>query len=168
MAILVSRPKREYTPAPEGTHAAVCCDVVDLGLVRTQWGMKPKVKISWQIDKKNSDNEDRPFVVSQRFTRSLHEKAELRRVLEDWRGKDLSPQELEEFDLEKLLGANCQLRVVHKIVEGGETYANVRSVAPPAAGAKLKVSPDYVRQRERQEQTLHDAPNEISDDDIPF
>jgi hypothetical protein len=41
----------------------------------------------WQLNALNLDNENRPFVVSQQYERSLREKAELRRVLEGWRGR---------------------------------------------------------------------------------
>jgi hypothetical protein len=47
----------------------------------------PHSRPPWQLNALNLDNENRPFVVSQQYERSLHEKAELRRVLEGWRGR---------------------------------------------------------------------------------
>jgi hypothetical protein len=32
MSIIAKSNKKDFTPAPEGLHSAVCCDVVDLGL----------------------------------------------------------------------------------------------------------------------------------------
>jgi hypothetical protein len=179
MPIIVKREKIEYTPAPEGLHQAVCCDVVDLGLLPTPWGPKHKIELRWQLEITNPDHEDKPFMVTKRFTSSLHEKANLRSTLETWRGKKFSDEELDGFDIEALLGVNCQVQIIHNITDDA-TYANVQAVVPaPRNAAKLRVR-DYVRKVDRQEdepQYRKDAAKpkgpwskeqQATDEDIPF
>src|SRR5208283_3191006 len=166
--------KKDYTPAPEGLWPAVCCDVVDLGILRTPFGERPQIAIYWhleQIDPKTKFH----FMVTQRFTPSLHEKSKLRPMLEAWRGRRFNPEELKKFDIEKLIGANCQLQVIHNITTDGRTFANVQAVVPPARGmAKLSVRNDYVRVSERAKRAkLEQHPDEVvsageEDEYIPF
>ena len=57
MAIIATKPNSNgtYTPAPEGVHDAVCCDVADLGIVETTWQgetkSQHKVRLVWQLAK---------------------------------------------------------------------------------------------------------------------
>jgi hypothetical protein len=168
MSIIAKKKKIEYTPAPEGLHPAVCCDVVDLGLQPTPWGEKEKVEIRWQIEEVNPDNDNKPFDVRKRFTLSLHEKANLRSTLETWRGQKFSDEELEGFDLEKLVGVNCQVQIIHNIKDDN-TYANVQAVVPAAKGAvKLRVR-DYVRQIDRDDRKrLAGEEYQAHSSDVPF
>jgi hypothetical protein len=39
--------KTTYPPAPEGLHHGVCVDIVDLGIVETSFGPKPKWMLVW-------------------------------------------------------------------------------------------------------------------------
>ena len=173
MAIYARVPESKYVLAPEGLHAAVCCDVVDLGLVDTQFGQKHKVELRWQLEEAIESDRGliRP-VVRQRFTNSLHEKAKLRGVLETWRGRKFTKEELQGFDLEKLLGASCQIQVIHNVSDEGQTFANVNAVIPLGKGMpRVQVAPDYVRQTQRSSQTPsgeNDPVDLIAEKDIPF
>lgn len=171
MAIYARAPESKYPVAPEGLHAAVCCDVVDLGLVDTQFGQKHKVEIRWQLEEaiESAIGLVRP-IVRQRFTNSLHEKAKLRGVLETWRGRKFTKDELTGFDLEKLLGVSCQIQVIHHITDEGQTFANVNAVIPLGKGMpKVRVETDYVRQQDRNQTSTVTPNGEVDDaDDIPF
>src|SRR5262245_18905145 len=107
--------QKNFTPAPEGLHHAVCVDVIDVGLQDTPWGPKMKVALRWELDLPNPDRNNRPYLVTQRYSLSLNEKATLRRLLEAWRGRRFTEAELAGFDLEALLGVNCQLQIVHNL-----------------------------------------------------
>lgn len=132
-----------FTPAPVGLHRAICCDVVDLGMVQGQYGTKHKVRIIWQTEALMPDG--KPYLVDQRYTLSLDERSNLRRDLEAWRGKTFTLAEAAGFDLERLIGASCGLLIVHKPGrEAGKVFANIQSVLPALPGAPLKVR-DYVR-----------------------
>ena len=166
----------KFTPAPAGTHAAVCCDVFDLGLLTVEWqGEKKqqhKILISWQI---NEDRDDgKPYLVSRRYTLSVHEKAGLRKDLEAWRGRKFTEDELRRFDVETVLGKPCLLNVIHN-QSGGETYANVAGVMALPKGMMAPAVRDYVRKVDRQpdHHTAHPTDAEqfdahVTADDIPF
>ena len=148
MAILAMKPPTNgtYTPAPEGVHDAVCCDVADLGIVETTWQgetkSQHKVRIVWQLGTKMEDG--RPYSIGRRYGLTLHEKSSLFKDLKTWFGK--APPD--NFDLEKLIGQNCQIVVTHN-ERDGQVYANVQSVLKPGK-AKLKVDPDFVRFKDRE------------------
>lgn len=167
-----------FTPAPAGTHQAVCVDVIDKGQQPNPF--KPgttqaKIDIAWQIAETRDDG--KPYLVFKRYTLSLNEKASLRHDLESWRGRPFTPEEERRFDVETVIGANCLISVQHN-TKGDKTYANVMSVMPLLKGMqKMAPSPDYVRVCERDDQSdsHHDeVPPErayvetITEDSIPF
>ena len=163
---------RDFAPAPEGLHQAICVDVVDIGILKVVWAGKTKeqhkVRLVWQIDEPMADG--RPFLVMKRYTLSLHEKANLRKELESWRGRRFTDEELQGFDLEKLIGANAQLNVQHTTKED-KTYANVVSIVPLGKGMVKIAAKDYIRMKDRKpedapERTSNDGP--LTLDDIPF
>ncbi len=133
MPTLPAPDDKQFTPVPEGNHIAVCYRVIDFGTQKIEWMGKEKhqrkVLVSWEIpDEKMEDG--RPFTIGQKFTWSMSEKANLRAVLESWRGKaftdaDFGPQG---FDIMNIIGVGCMLNVVHAH-KNGKTYANIASVA---------------------------------------
>lgn len=172
--MLLKDNRTEFTPAPEGLHQGVAVDVVDLGLVQTQYGTKPMLKIVWQLEEINPKNEKR-FIVSQRFTQSLHKKSRLRPMLEAWRGKKFTDEELKGFDPEILVGVNCQVQVVHSVGDEGQIYSNVQAVVPAPRNA-VKMRPEgYVRVKDRvdedgttETETATAGNGHKNEDDVPF
>jgi hypothetical protein len=163
-----------FTPAPAGTHCAVCCDVVDLGEIQVSFQNKTKRQhkcaLVWQISELMQDG--RPFIVRRQYTLSLHERSSLRRDLEAWRCRPFTDEELQGFDLESLIGIPCLLNVVQERRDG-TTYANVSNVMRLPKGMTAPAVHGYVRVCERpQAQTMQtdDNLNElgITDDDVPF
>jgi len=137
-----------FVPAPAGLHRAICCDVVDLGMVAGKWGEKHKVRLIWQTEALMPDG--KPYLVDQRYTLSLDERSILRRDLETWGGKALTLQQAAGFDLEKLVGVTCALLIVHKPGRDGDrVFANVQTVLPKMPGAPLTIR-DYIRVIHRQ------------------
>lgn len=162
-----------FTPAPAGSWGAVCCDVVDLGIVESTFSGKAKkqhkIRVVWQLEESMEDG--KPFLVSQRYTLSLHEKAGLRKDLESWRGRPFTEEELEGFDVETVIGAPCLLSIV-QAVSGGNVYANVRGVAKlPRSMQAIRVR-DYIRVVDRKGEASQedDIPphGEIDNSDLPF
>lgn len=167
MSIIARAPESKFTPAPEGLHQAVCVDVHDIGLQKTNWGEKHKVMLAWQIDAVDPDTGKR-FDVRAHYTLSLGEKSYLRRDLECWRGRKFTEEELDGFDLEKLLGVNCQLQIVHNLADEGKTYANVQAIVPFNAKIGPKLAPkDYVRMKDRAKAQGNGTPQTPEDDDAP-
>jgi hypothetical protein len=149
MPIWVKDTRKEYALAPEGLHQAVCVDVVELGLVKTSFGDKHQIEIRWQLDVEDEGAGLRPLV-RRRYTLSLNEKAKLRIHLEAWRGRKFTPAELEGFDVETLVGVNCQIQIVHTLSDDGRKWANVESVVPIGKGmTKIRPSETYQRVKDR-------------------
>jgi hypothetical protein len=129
----------DYKPLPAGNYAATCIRVIDLGTQTTNYQGEEKsarkVRIFWEIPEETVEWEGqvRPATISSTYTASLHEKANLRKVLESWRGRSFTPDELKGFDTKNVLGAPCLLNVVHT-EKDGRTYANVAGVTPLIKG----------------------------------
>lgn len=160
-----------FIPCPPGQFSAVCCDVVDLGVLEVSFGGKKKkqhkIYISWQVEEVMPDN--RPFLISKRYTLSLHEKAALRKDLEAWRGRGFSEEELDGFDVESVIGAPCLINAV----KNGE-YTNVASIGRLHKSMTPLQVRDYVRVKDRpktdevQQQENQQWAEQYTDDDISF
>jgi hypothetical protein len=137
----------EIEPIPAGVYAAVCYSVIDLGThPNPTFGNEThKVLIQWEVPEVRGEFErdgvksNKPRAISKRYTLSLSEKANLRRDLESWRGRKFTPQQLTGFDLQTLLGAACQLQIVHETNKEGRTYATIAAImALPKGMPRLK------------------------------
>lgn len=173
---IIAKAGATFTPCPDGTHPVVCCDVIDLGLVESNFGGKVKtqhkVRIVWQTGEKRDDGKF--FTVSQRYTLSLHEKASLRKDLEAWRGRPFTEDELHGFDVEAVIGIPCLLSVIHT-AKSGSVYANVNALMRLPKGMQAPaIDPGYVRDKDRpKDGTTPAAPDDggewsASDQDVPF
>ena len=121
----------DFKPHPEGIHPAVCLDVIDLGLVETEYqGQRrvvPKAKLVFETEQKTADG--RNCTVSKNFTASLHPKAKLADFIGKWRGRPVLPGE--SIDLAKLIGACCTLVISQQQNLVGKTYASIDAVSKP-------------------------------------
>jgi len=148
MPLNASEPeKRDFDPSPEGLHLAVCYAVIETG---THFDAKydkdvHEVLFMWELVGKDLRIEierdgvlvDLPRAISRRYTISLHAKSNLRKMLEGWRGKSFTPDELEGFDVSQCLGVSCQIQVIHnRSDDGSKTWANVNNVLPTPKGVK--------------------------------
>ncbi len=128
---LTCKDSGDFQPHPEGIHPAICVDVMDLGLVETdfqgQKKMVNKVKITFESEALTDDG--KRCSVSKNFTASLHPKAKLAEFLGKWRGRPVMPGE--SIDLQKLIGANCTLVISHQQNLSGKTYASIDAVSKP-------------------------------------
>jgi hypothetical protein len=57
---------------------------------------------------------EKPYYVNIEFTLSTAKKANLRKFLEDWRGKDYTDEEAAEVELTKLIGQPGRVTIKHK------------------------------------------------------
>lgn len=116
----------------EGTYAAVCCALVDLGdQYNEKFGkLQKKVIVGWEVigESVEIDGEPKPRTFYRTYTASLNEKSELRKHLKAWRGRDFTAEELQAFDLKNIIGAPCFIQIIHNTASNGNTYANLASV----------------------------------------
>ena len=73
-------------------------------------------------------------VISKEYTVSLGEKANLYGDLVSWRGRDFTEEELQGFQIKKILGANCLVNVV----KNKKGYSQVAAVAKLPKGMTAK------------------------------
>lgn len=164
---------KNYPPATLGLHRAVCVDLVEQKPedFKGDGDFRPKVRLVWQIKELREDG--KRHTLSRKYTASLHEKAHLRKHLDSWRGKPFTPEELAEWDLEKVLGINCTIQVVHNAGDNGKVWANVEHVMPASKEGETLHPVDYVRVKDRQESNGGNGPEgrstfEANTSDVPF
>ena len=137
-----------FQPCPEYTGSAVLVDVTPLKTVQTQYGPKEKFRFVFEIGETKDDGT--PWCVwSAPFTPSYHENAALRPFLRKWLGRELSPEEIKNFDTEELLGRAAHITVIHEHSDG-EVYANIALIQPDKSAQPLKPSGKFVRMKDRQ------------------
>jgi hypothetical protein len=162
--VLQCKDSGDFKPHPEGIHPAVCLDVMDLGLVETEFqgqrSLKPKLKLTFETEAKTDDGKN--CTVTKTFTASLHPKAKLSEFIGKWRGRPVVPGET--IDLAKLIGACCTLVISHQQNLVGKTYASIDAVSKPTRRVTPSgtYDPEAARQRyadwkAKQAQPAHQA-----------
>ena len=145
-----------FTPHPEtdGPIKAVLVDVTELKKRMTQYGEKDEFRLVFETEVIDEENDRRFCIWSRGYTPSLNEKAALRKDLKKMMGRELTQLELDEFDLEALIGHGVKLIIQHE-TKDDRTYANISFMSPDKDKA-LKPSGKYIRVRDRDT----DAPTE--------
>jgi hypothetical protein len=124
-----------------GNYIARCYAVIDLGTQQHSyqgeaWSSRD-VRISFELPMEkmtgiyNPENKGRPFSVHLTVKQSLHAKSKLRPMLEGWRGRKFTKDELAGFDARNILDKPCRLT----LVQNGD-YVNIASISPLAKGDK--------------------------------
>jgi len=139
-----------FTPHPEteGTIKAVLVDVTELKKRMTQYGEKEEFRLVFETEVMDEANDRRFCIWSRGYTPSLNEKAALRKDLKKLMGRDLTSLELDEFDLEGLIGHGVKLIIQHE-TKDDRTYANISFMSPDRDKTTLKPSGGYTRIRDR-------------------
>ncbi len=136
-----------FEPCPEYTGRAVCVDCTPLKKQQSQFGERDVFKIVFETTIEREDG-SRFCAWSRNFTPTLNEKANLRKFVRGWFGRELTKQELDDFDTESLIGKSAQIVVVHEHKDG-ETYANIVACTPDKSAEQFKPSGKYVRVKDR-------------------
>jgi len=128
-----------YELPPSGTHGGVLIGLIDLGIQWVEYGdqpgkLTPQICLVWQLP--DSDGKE---LVSKVYTKSLNQKAGLRKLISGWRGKDLS--DAEKFDISKLVGQKCVLSISHQS-KGEKTSYKIESVSAVPKGMTIS-KPDH-------------------------
>jgi len=141
-----------FTPCPEYTGRAVCVDITPLKAYETEYGIKQKFKIAFELDLIDSSrNPAQPWVVmTAPMTASLHEKAGLTKFLKDWHGRALTAEETVSLNLDGLIGRPATVVIVHEQSrDGTKTFSNIKLIMPHKSGEPLKPSGLWVRLEDR-------------------
>lgn len=159
--------KTKFAVVDEGLYDAVCVDEVDLGIVEGKYGPNAMVKLVWELAEVNPHT-NKPFIVSRRFGATIGKKSHLRPFLEGWRGKKFTPEEIDAFDLIKLLNVPCQLQIIHNLGEDGSPWAFVQAAIPASKHSKYTPSGSYVREIDRVDDGPDGSTGHTDDDAVPF
>lgn len=184
-----------------GTYQAVCVGVIDLGEQYSAAfdSTSRKVLIQFEIPAENyTDNEGvaHARIQSATYTASLGAKANLRKVLEAWRGKPFTEEELKGFDLKHILGVGCMINIIHKQSKEGKEFASISSVMKLPKGTpspetltkpvlfaidedtkeeEINIFPEWIANRIKESETWKklcdmraNTFQDISEEDIPF
>jgi hypothetical protein len=141
--IIVTSSNQKKEIVPSGTHFARCYSMIHIGVVEWEFqGEKKfnnKVRLTWELPYEMRDfgGEQKPLVISKEYTLSMHEKSNLRKDLEMWRGKVFTNKELGSFDVTDLLGKTCNLSVIHKVAKNGNEFAQVGGVSAIQKGVEV-------------------------------
>jgi hypothetical protein len=141
----------DFSPHPETDSPVrtVIVDVTPLKKRQTEFGEKEEFKLVFESETKDDDGKH--FCIwSRGYTPSLNPKAAFRKDLKKLLGRDLTAQELEEFDTESLIGLGAKLMIEHS-VSGDTTYANIAMMRPDEK--PLTPSGKFVRAKDREQKT---------------
>jgi hypothetical protein len=133
-----------------GATVGVLFSIVDMGHLETNWDNQkkwtPKVRFAFELPDQTDEYEvvengkttkvQKPMVVSIEQTRSLGEKASLRKLLEQWRGQTFTSKELQAFSLKNLLGKPAMLTLIHKTSQQGRQYCAIAGASKLPKGMK--------------------------------
>jgi hypothetical protein len=127
----------ELTPA--GTFPGRCYRFIDLGSHDQEFqgeskGLKRLVMVGFELPTELMAD-GRPFSIHKRYTWSTHEKANMRKDLEAWRGAKFTEADFGPggFDVRNLLGVPCTLTIVHS-ERDNNTYANLAGIGKAMKG----------------------------------
>ena len=112
---------KEWEQPEPGNQVARCIRVIELGTQKKEYqgqtSWKRQTLIVWELPHSlmvEGDHAGKPFTISQFYTASLGEKANLRRDLESWRGRAFTQEELNGFDQRNVLGKPCMLTLIDR------------------------------------------------------
>ena len=145
--ILSHTPTITHEPIEAGNHLARCISIIDLGTQRElkfesdEEVQNQKIRIVWELpnetytyeDKETKEEHTTCKTIGKEYKASLHEKANLRKTLASWRGRDFTAEELEGFELANIIDKPCMINITHT-EKGDKKYANITAITPLAKG----------------------------------
>lgn len=143
MAITASTTGTNVEPIPAGNYVARCYQMIHIGTAEEDINgtIKKinKVRIGFELPTEmrvfSEEKGEQPCVISEEYTLSLHEKANLRKTLESWRGKKFTDKEAEGFDITVLVGIPCMVNIVdNPSKKNGKVYNKIASISPMPKG----------------------------------
>jgi hypothetical protein len=151
MALTLSESAKQERKLPEaGATVGMLFSLVDLGTQKQTWDGEEKwmgkVRLSFElpdqldeyevVENEKTTKVQKPMIVSIEQTRSLGEKASLRKLLEQWRGQTFTSAELKAFSLKNLLGKPAMLTLIHKTSQQGRQYCAIAGASKLPKGMK--------------------------------
>ena len=158
--IPATKSKGDFEPMAEGAYPARIYQVIQLGTIAGWQGkLQSKVRISFEFPTElttfSEEKGEQPYSLSQDYTTSIHEKSQLRKVIDACDPKALKTVGedgmVDNYDVEQLLGKTCLVTVVHNPSKTTDAvYANIDGctvlpkgmTCPPAINENVSLSFD--------------------------
>lgn len=142
----------KYLSHPAGQFVATCVDTIDLGDKLESFPGTPdklvhKCAIVFRTGERNEQTGEY-IDIAREFTVSMGEKANLRKFLEQWRGKAYTVDQIEEgVPLHKLAGNAGLLTIAQQTSKQGRTYAVINACVgvPKQMAGAVEQHGDYKR-----------------------
>lgn len=138
-------------PVPEGAFPARCYKSIHFGTIPDTYNgeakLTNKLRLDWEMPTEtkifDEDKGPQPLSISKDYTASFNEKSNLYRDLSSWLG---NLDELDEFEINDVIGKDCLITVRHKVSGAGNTYAYVASISPMPKGIDCPpaVNPPFI------------------------
>jgi hypothetical protein len=130
---------KQFQVAEEGNHQAVLAAFIDVGKSEGEFGEKDQVIAVWVLDV-NDEESGEPLIAVQYLTKSVHEKANLTKVVKALTGS--FPSLAFKFDdLMALLGRGATLALTH-VEKEGRVRSKIVLVSKPDAKAETVAVPE--------------------------
>jgi hypothetical protein len=102
---------------PSGRHMAILHEIILLGTGDETWNgatkHQKKMVLGFElVNTKNEEDEGRPFIHRQEFTQSMSSGANIRLLLEGWKGEKFKDVDAKAFNFAKLIGSPCELNLI--------------------------------------------------------
>jgi hypothetical protein len=127
---------------PEGSYAARCIRIVDMGTQTHKiYGDSRKVNFSFEnLDEE--DEEGNPFILHRTFNAKLTPKADLTKAIQKW--QKIKIEKGDTFDIDELLDQVCMITVEHQESDDGTVRARITDITsvPKSMGKLPKAKSD--------------------------
>ena len=185
MPIVAKDEQKVFHLQPAGNQQAVCYDVWDIGIQEIEWkGEKKyqhKIIIGFELEERIASDDDmngQKYKIHRRYTLSLGDKSNLAKDLTSWRGRAFTKEEKTGFDVEKLVGVNCMLSVIHGVSPfTGKELAKISAITalpkglPKITSETPRSMPDWVKELQAKAKEPAAEPVEVVEEaaeEIPF
>jgi hypothetical protein len=147
--VLQCNDNSNFKPHAPGIWPVVCIDIIDLGLVWTEFQGKRKLvrKLKFVFESEVVGEDGKRGIITKNFSASVHPKSNLAGFLGKWRGRPVVPGE--NIDLKKVIGASATLVVSHQQNMAGKTYASIDAVSKPTKKVTPSGTYDPAAMRQR-------------------
>lgn len=152
----------DFEQPPVGTHVARCVKVIDIGTQKGEYQGKATSKrqciVGWELPTElmaEGEYAGKPFTVSRFYTASLGEKANLRKDLANWRGRDFTEAELQGFDSKNILDKACLLGLTPN--DKGKVRVTAVMALPKNTQVPPRVNPIVYFSLDEFEQAMFDS-----------
>ena len=132
-----------------GSYPGRCIRVVNMGTHENIYKgeVKPdvlKVMLSFEINEPMESG--KPFCFNRKYTASISENAHLGKHLKKWRGKAFTQDELDDFDLNSIIGIPCMVELITKVGKDGKTRNEIVDISriPKGLEANAQVNESFL------------------------